>query len=83
VETPKKRSHMTAGLCFNAAGWKMKPLIILSGLRHLSNELRYFASNAYFVTQYSSWMTTHVFAIWAIYFAHKLPFYPAGQGPKK
>jgi hypothetical protein len=50
VETPKKRCHMTVGLCFNAAGWKMKPGIILSGSRNLPNELRYFALNAYFAT---------------------------------
>jgi hypothetical protein len=81
VEMPKKRCHMTFGLCFNAAGWKMKPLIILSGLRHLPNELGHFASNAYFATQYSSWMTTHLFAIWAIYFAHELSFYRAALPP--
>jgi hypothetical protein len=46
VETPKKRSHMTIGLCFNAAGWKMKPLVILSGLQ-IPNELRHFASNTF------------------------------------
>jgi hypothetical protein len=51
VETPKKCFHMTVGLCFNAMGWKMKPVIILSGLRHLPNKLRHFASNAYFATQ--------------------------------
>jgi hypothetical protein len=77
VETPKKRSHMTVGLYFNAARWKMKPLIILSGLRHLSNKPRHFASNTYFSTQYSGWMTRHLFAIWAIYFAHELSFYRA------
>jgi hypothetical protein len=81
VETPKKRSHMTVGLCFNAVGWKMKPLIILSGLRHLPNELRHFASNAYFETQYSGWMTTHLFVIWAISFAHELSFYRVALPP--
>jgi hypothetical protein len=81
VETPKKRSHVTVGLCFNAAGWKMKSLIILWGLRHLPNELRHFASNAYFATQYSGWMTTHLFAIWVIYFAHELSFYRAALPP--
>jgi hypothetical protein len=50
VETPEKRSHMTVDLCFNAAGWKMKPLVIISGLRNLPNELRHFASNTYFAT---------------------------------
>jgi hypothetical protein len=81
VETPKKRSHRTAGLCFHAAGWKMKPLIILSGLRCLPNELRHFASNGYLATQYSGWMTIHLFAIWAIYFAHELSFYRAAISP--
>jgi hypothetical protein len=74
---PKKRSYMTLGLCSNTAHWKMKPLVILSGLRHLPNELRHFASNTYFATQYNGWMTTHLFAIWAIYFAHELSFYRA------
>jgi hypothetical protein len=74
VETPKKRYHITVRLCFNAASWKMKPLIILPGLRHLPNKLRHFASNAYFATHYSGWITTHLFAIWAIYFAHELSF---------
>jgi hypothetical protein len=77
VETPKQRSHMTVGLCFNAAGWKRKPLIILSGLQYLPNGLRHFDSNADFATQYSGWMTTHLFAIWAIYFPHELSFYCA------
>jgi hypothetical protein len=81
VETPKNGSHMTVGLCFNAAGWKMKPLIILSGFRYLPNELQHFASNAYFATQYSGWMTTHSFAIWAIYFAHELSFCRAALPP--
>jgi hypothetical protein len=81
METPKKRSHMRIGLCFNAAGWKMEPLIILSGLRLLPNELRHFASNAYFATQYHGWMTTHLLAIWAIYFAHQLSFYRAALPP--
>jgi hypothetical protein len=75
VETPKKRSHMTVERCFNAVGWKMKLLIILSELRHLPNELRHFTSNAYFATQYSGWMTTHLFTISASYFAHELSFY--------
>jgi hypothetical protein len=39
VETPKKRFHMTVRLCFNATGWKIKPLVILSGLQHLPDEL--------------------------------------------
>jgi hypothetical protein len=81
VETPKKRSHMIIGLCFSSAGWKMKSLIILSGLQNLPDELRHFASNAYFATQYSGWMTTHLFAIWAIDFAHELSFHRAALPP--
>jgi hypothetical protein len=59
----------------------MKLLIILSGVQHLPNELRHFASNASFTIQYSGWMTTYLFPIWAIYFAHGLSFYRAALPP--
>lgn len=65
--------HITGMFCFNAAGIRLDPFIILPGLVKNPPELS--QMNAFFCTQSSGWMTRQLFAIFCIYFVSKVSAY--------
>ena len=66
VTVSAKELHISAVYCYNAAGFKLKPLIILPGLKNLSSELTLL--NGFFASQKSGWMTSKLFVSFCIFF---------------
>ncbi len=66
VTVSAKEPHISGVFCYNAAGFKLKPMIILPGLKKLPSELTLF--NAFFTSQKSGWMTNKLFISFCIYF---------------
>jgi hypothetical protein len=81
VEWRKRPLHLTESLCWNSAGWIMRPFIVLSALQHLPRVLKQFQPNCYFVTRQSGWMTKNVFRLSCVYFSHQLSFYRGSLPP--
>ena len=65
--------HISAVLCFNAAGYKLKPFIILPELKNIPNELS--LMDAFYVSQSSGWMTSKLFVAFCIFFACNISAY--------
>ena len=74
VTTPSKFPHVTACICFNAAGYKLKPFLIFPNkatLRGLENYKDYF----HIASSISSWMNRELFFIWCIEFVCEITLY--------
>ena len=59
--------HISAVLCYNASGYRLKPFVILPKLKNIPPEL--LMIDAFYASQSSGWMTTHLFTAFCIYFA--------------
>ena len=70
-------AHMTAMITINAAGIKVPPYIILSGLMNFPNSLQCFNSLSWFGSSANGWMTKNLFLSWSINFVHWLTHYRA------
>ncbi|KAK8881439.1 hypothetical protein M9Y10_004175 [Tritrichomonas musculus] len=67
VTVSAKEPHISAVYFFNAAGYKLKPFIILPGLKNLPSELTHL-NVFFFASQKSGWITNKLFISFCIYF---------------
>lgn len=65
--------HISVMICYNAAGYKLNPFIILPNLQNTPDELKDF--QAFFASQKSGWMTKHLFSAFALYFVSVITHY--------
>ena len=72
--------HYTMLCCFNAAGFSIKPFIIVPSLMNLPEELKQFDNVAYFASSPSEWVTSRLFLAWTIFFVHSLRIYRLDNG---
>ena len=68
-------SHYSAMFCFNACGYTMQPFIILPNLKTLPPELNYFSGCVDFAVGPNGWMTSNLFAVWALVFCRRMRLY--------
>ena len=66
VSVSVKEPHISAVYCYNAAGFKLRPFIILPGLKNTPSELTLLSG--FFASQKSGWMTNKLFVSFCIYF---------------
>ena len=69
--------HMSAMVTINASGESVPPMIILSNLQKLPQDLREFQHAAWWASSPNGWMTKRLFTCWAVNFAHWLAKYLA------
>ena len=69
--------HMSAMVTINASGESVPPMIILSNLQELPQDLREFQHAAWWASSPNGWMTKRLFTCWAVNFAHWLAKYRA------
>ena len=76
-------AHMTAMITINAAGLKVPPYIILSGLMNLPSSLESFKSHAWFGSSANGWMTKKIFLAWCVNFANWMTHFRSQLPPDK
>ena len=85
TEDPHNSQHMSAMCCYNAAGAKLPPFILLSACAHLSPELNEptidHSDIAWFASSPKGWMNETTFYMWALLFCHWLSGYRAAHLP--
>jgi hypothetical protein len=67
--------HITAAICYNAQGYRLKPFIILNNLKKFPTKLSKFQNLAYFCSSVNGWMTSNLFYIWTIHFVDDMEAY--------
>jgi hypothetical protein len=72
---PPCGKHITGIFCFNQAGFSTKPLFILPHRRCLTKCLEAYFSQSYFAYQNSGWMSSKIFYIFCVIFAHEISKY--------
>lgn len=76
-----KHQHITGIVCYNPYGQHPKPGIILSQLKNLPADMMQFVDNADFYSSPTGWITSDVFAKWAVNFARWVNRWRAGLDP--
>ena len=74
VTSQTKFPHITACLCFNAAGYKIKPLIIIPNKATIKG-LEKHEENYHIASTVSGWMNRDVFFIWCLLFVCEITLY--------
>ena len=74
-EEPLQIAHYTMICTFNAAGYKMKPFIILPMAKNFPADLYDFQNQALFASSPSGWVTSKLFLSWAYFFVASLNEY--------
>ena len=74
-EETLQMGHYTMICCFNAAGYKTKPFIILPMIKNFPPELYEFQHQAQFATSPSGWITSKLFLSWSYFFVASLAEY--------
>lgn len=73
MSTGPNELHITALLSYNAQGFKLKPYIILSEVKSIPDELK--DLDAFFTSQASGWMTSHLFYAFCVFFVGEVNKY--------
>lgn len=68
--------HFTMICCVNAAGYSLKPFIILLLCTKLLSGLSQLEDVVQFASTPSGWVTSKTFLAWCIFFVHVLKTYP-------
>ena len=73
ISVPPNEPHITSMLCYNVKGFKIKPFIILSDLKKIPDESS--ELDAFFCSQFSGWMTSHLFSAFCVFFVAEVNKY--------
>lgn len=65
--------HISVMICYNAAGFKLNPFIILPNLYSIPQELK--DLQGFFVSQKNGWMTRNLFSAFSLYFVSTISHY--------
>ena len=74
VTSQTKFPHITSCICFNAAGYKIKPLIILPNKATIKKLERH-EEHYHIASTISGWMNRDVFFIWCLLFVCEITLY--------
>ena len=75
VVQKEEANHLTGMICFNATGTVITPMIILPSLSNIPDELINFQNECLFTSSSTGWITTNLWAVWAIHFVIEIRRY--------
>lgn len=74
VPVPANEPHISTMLCYNAAGHRLRPFIIIPARKNMPDELKDI-EDAFITSQSSGWMTTRLFSAYAVFFVAEINKY--------
>ena len=73
ITVEKNEPHISSLLCYNAAGFKLKPFIVLPKKKRFPEELA--TMDCFLASQTAGWMTRQLFSAFAVFFVASISLY--------